>query len=134
MAIAFGSGMDATIKYLCHTNNVALVTTGRYLFGALFSVIPWLHAGRPKITRDIVLAHIPRALMVSLCGVTFFWGLTVLPLAEAVTISFIYPLLAPFIAKAMLGEHVRASSFIAALIGFAGVLVAMIGAPSIAAS
>lgn len=133
-AIAFGSAMDATIKYLCHSNNVALVTTGRYLFGAAFSLIPWLHAGRPKITREIFLAHVPRGFMVSLCGVTFFWGLSVLPLAEAVTISFIYPLLAPFIAKAMLGEHVRGSSFVAAIIGFAGVLVAMIGAPSFAAS
>jgi S-adenosylmethionine uptake transporter len=133
-AIAFGSAMDAAIKYLCQTNNVALVTTGRYLFGALFSLIPWLHAGRPPIGRDVLLAHVPRGVMVALCGVTFFWGLTVLPLAEAVTISFIYPLMAPFIAKAMLGEHVRVSSIVAASIGFAGVLAAMIGAPSIAAS
>ncbi|MFT3728396.1 MAG: DMT family transporter [Terricaulis sp.] len=133
-AIAFGAGMDATIKYLCHTNNVALVTTGRYFFGAAFSLIPWLHAGRPPITREIFLAHLPRGLVVSMSGVAFFWGLTVLPLAEAVTISFIYPLLVPFIAAAMIGEHVRPTGIIAALIGFAGVLVAMIGAPSMAAS
>lgn len=130
--IAFGAGMDATIKYLCQTNNVALVTTGRYFFGALFSLIPWFHAGRPPITREIFIAHLPRGLVVSISGVAFFWGLTVLPLAEAVTVSFIYPLLVPFVAHAMIGEHVRASSIIAALIGFVGVLVAMIGAPSVA--
>lgn len=133
-AIAFGSGMDATIKYLCQTNNVALVTTGRYFFGAFFSLIPWLHAGRPRITREIFMAHVPRGVVVSMSSVTFFWGLTVLPLAEAVTVSFIYPLIVPFVAKAMIGEHVRATSIIAALIGFAGVLVAMIGAPSVAVS
>lgn len=133
-AIAFGSGMDATIKYLCQTNNVALVTTGRYLFGALFSLIPWLHAGRPKITREVFMAHVPRGMVVPLSGVAFFWALTVLPLAEAVTISFIYPLLVPFVAKVMIGEHVRVTSIIAALIGFAGVLIAMIGAPSVSAS
>jgi S-adenosylmethionine uptake transporter len=133
-AIAFGSAMDATIKYLCQSNNVALVTTARYLFGAAFSLIPWLHAGRPTITREIFLAHVPRGLVVAACGVTFFWGLTVLPLAEAVTITFIYPLLAPFIAKLMIGEHVRPASVIAALIGFAGVIVAMVGAPSVSTS
>jgi S-adenosylmethionine uptake transporter len=133
-AIAFGSAMDATIKYLCQSNNVALVTTGRYFFGAAFSLIPWMHAGRPAITREIFVAHLPRGFVVSMSGVAFFWGLTVLPLAEAVTISFIYPLMVPFVAKAMIGEHVQPSSMIAALIGFAGVLVAMIGAPSVAAS
>jgi len=126
--------MDATIKYLGQSNNIALVTTGRYLFGALFSLIPWLHAGRPPITRAVFVAHMPRGIMVSLCGVAFFWGLTVLPLAEAVTVSFIYPLIVPFVAKAMIGEHVRIASVIAAVIGFLGVLVAMIGAPSVSAS
>lgn len=133
-AIAFGSGMDATIKYLCQSNNVALVTTGRYFFGAAFSLIPWLNAGRPHISREIFMAHVPRGVVASMSGVTFFWGITQLPLAEAVTMSFIYPLLVPFIAKAMIGEHVRPASIIAALIGFAGVLVAMIGAPSVSAS
>src|SRR5262245_30576667 len=112
--------MDATIKYLCLSNNVALVTASRYVFGAAFSLIPWIHAGRPAITREIFVAHLPRGVIGCISGVGFFWGLTVLPLAEAVTISFVYPLLVPFVAKAILGEHVRPTSIIAAVLGFAG--------------
>ena len=68
------------------------------------------------------------------CAVTFFWALSVLPLAEAVTLSFIYPLLAPFVASLLLKERIRASSVISAVVGFAGVIVAMQGAPSEAES
>lgn len=132
--IAAGSAMDGTIKHLAQTNNVLLVTFGRYMFGAMFSLLPWFHAGRPSITTAMWRAHLARGLVVASCSVGFFWGLTVLPLAEAVTLTFIYPLIVPFIAKAMIGEHVRASSIVAALIGFLGVLVAVQGAPSADAS
>lgn len=128
--IAAGACMDGTIKHLAQTNSVLLVTLGRYLFGAAFSLIPWLHAGRPAITRDMLKAHFWRGVVVASCSVGFFWGLTVLPLAEAVTLSFIYPLIVPFIARVMIGESIRLSSIGAALIGFAGVVVATLGAPS----
>lgn len=128
--IAAGSCMDGTIKHLAQTNSVLLVTLGRYLFGGLFSLIPWVHAGRPAITRDMLKAHFWRGVVVASCSVGFFWGLTVLPLAEAVTLSFIYPLIVPFIARVMIGETIRASSIGAALIGFAGVIVATQGAPN----
>ncbi|WP_395646518.1 DMT family transporter [Terricaulis sp.] len=128
--IAAGSCMDGTIKFLALSNSVLLVTLGRYLFGGVFSLIPWLHAGRPAITRDMLKAHFWRGVVVASCSVGFFWGLTVLPLAEAVTLSFIYPLIVPFIAKVMIGESIRPTSIVAALIGFAGVIVATQGAPS----
>ncbi len=134
LGIAFGSCMDGTIKHLAQTNNVLLVTFARYLFGGTFSLIPYFHAGRPKITKEMWRAHFARGVVVASCSVGFFWGLTVLPLAEAVTLSFIYPLIVPFIAKVMIGEHVRASSIGAAAIGFVGVIVAVSGGPSIDAS
>lgn len=132
--IAVGSAMDATIKYLSQTNHVLLVAFGRYLFGALFSFAIWVHAGRPRITTEMWRAHGLRGVVIALCATMFFWSLSVLPLAEAVTLSFVYPLLAPFAARLMLGERIRLSSVIAAIVGFAGVLVAMQGAPAQAQS
>jgi S-adenosylmethionine uptake transporter len=79
-------------------------------------------------------SHSLRGFVIAVCAVTFFWALSVLPLAEAVTLSFIYPLLAPFVARIVLKEEIRASSVICAVIGFAGVIVAMQGAPSEAES
>lgn len=123
--------MDATIKYLTQTNHVLIVVLGRYVIGALFSAIIWIHAGRPAISTDMWRAHTLRGIVISCMALCFFWALTVLSLAEAVTISFIYPLIVPFVARLLLGEHVRAASMIGAAIGFCGVIVAALGAPSI---
>jgi S-adenosylmethionine uptake transporter len=122
--------MDATIKWLAQTNHVLLVAFGRYLFGAIFSYAIWRHARAPAITREMWKAHGLRGFVIAGCAVTFFWALTVLPLAEAVTLSFIYPLLVPFVARLVLGERVRPSSMASAALGFAGVIVAMQGAPA----
>jgi S-adenosylmethionine uptake transporter len=130
LAISAGAAMDATIKHLTATNHVLMVTLGRYVFGAVFSFIIWRHAGSPKITPDMWRAHGLRGFVIAGCATTFFWALSVLPLAEAVTLSFIYPLVVPFMASLMLGERVRMQSMVAAAIGFAGVLVATLGAPS----
>ncbi|MEZ5959152.1 MAG: DMT family transporter [Hyphomonadaceae bacterium] len=130
LAIIAGSSMDATIKYLTETNNVLVVTFGRYLFGALFSALIWWRAGHPVITAEMWRAHGLRGFVIAVCAVTFFWSLSVLPLAEAVTLSFIYPLLAPFVAAIILKERIRLASVLCALVGFGGVIVAMQGAPS----
>lgn len=131
LGISAGAAMDTSIKYLAQTNHVLIVTLGRYVFGALFSLIIWRHAGAPRVTAEMWRAHGLRGFVIAGCATTFFWALTVLPLAEAVTLSFIYPLLVPFVAWAMLRERVRWQSMIAAGLGFAGVIVATQGAPPV---
>ena len=134
LAIIAGASMDATIKFLAESNHVLLVAFGRYLFGAVFSFLIYWRAGRPAISAEMWRAHGLRGFVIATCAVTFFWALSVLPLAEAVTLSFIYPLMAPFVAALILKERIRASSVICAVIGFGGVIVAMQGAPSEAES
>lgn len=134
LAIIAGASMDATIKHLLQSNHVLLVSFGRYLFGAFFSLLIWWRAGHPVITKEMWRAHGLRGFVIAICAVTFFWSLKVLPLAEAVTLSFIYPLLAPFVAFLLLKERIRVSSVICALVGFGGVIIAMQGAPSEAES
>ncbi len=129
-AIAAGATMDATIKYLAQTNPVLLVALARYAFAAAISFGVWRHAGAPQITAVMWRGHALRGVIIAFSAVAFFWSLTVLALAEAVTISFIYPLIAPFVARAIVGEQVRPSAVIAAIVGFAGILVAVLGAPS----
>jgi drug/metabolite transporter (DMT)-like permease len=134
LAITAGSAMDATIKFLTQTNHVLIVTLGRYVFGAMFSLAIWLQARKPSVTPEMWRAHALRGFVIAGCATTFFWALTVLPLAEAVTLSFIYPLIVPFMAWLVLGERVRPQSLIAAGLGFAGVIVATQGAPPVAQS
>lgn len=130
MAITAGSAMDATIKFLTQTNHVLIVTLGRYVFGAVFSLGIWVQAGKPRVTPEMWRAHVLRGFVIAGTATTFFWSLTVLPLAEAVTLSFIYPLIVPFVAWIGLRERIRPQSLIAAIVGFAGVIVATLGAPS----
>lgn len=134
LAIIAGASMDATIKHLLQGNHVLLVSFGRYLFGAFFSLLIWWRAGHPTVTGEMWRAHGLRGFVIAICAVTFFWSLKVLPLAEAVTLSFIYPLLAPFVAFVILKERIRVASVICALVGFVGVVIAMQGAPSEAES
>jgi S-adenosylmethionine uptake transporter len=99
----------------------------RNVLGVAIATGIWLNAGKPRITGEMLRAHALRGAIVACSSLSFFWSLTVLPLAEAVTLSFIYPLIIPFMAALMLGEHVRLSSLGGAAIGFAGVIVAAQG-------
>jgi S-adenosylmethionine uptake transporter len=65
-----------------------------------------------------------------LSATTFFWSLTVLPLVEVIVISFVAPLMIPFVARLMLGERIRPRNVAAGVAGFAGVIVASLGAPA----
>ncbi|HBK91858.1 MAG TPA: EamA/RhaT family transporter [Parvularcula sp.] len=125
--------MDAVIKHLVATNDTLVVVFGRYLFASIFAAVIWLKARRPAITPEMWRAHGLRAVVISACAVAFFWSLTALPLVEVVVISFLAPLLMPFTARLMLGERIRPRNVGAGLAGFAGVIVASVGAPAEAA-
>lgn len=130
LAVLFGSAMDATIKHLAQTNHVLIVALGRYVFGALFALPSYWHAGRPPISAEMWRVHGVRGLLVACSGTGFFWSFTILPLAEAIALSFLGVLLIPVAAWLMLGERLRPANVLMALLGFAGVIVAAQGAPS----
>jgi S-adenosylmethionine uptake transporter len=121
-------GMDAVVKYLSIGHAVLLVTVARYLFGVAFAGMIWWGAGRPAITREMLPAHAARGVMIAICAFLFYWSVTVLTLAEAITLSFSAPLLIPPLASVMLGEKMRWRNVVAGLVGFVGVLVAVHGA------
>lgn len=125
--IALLCAMDGVIKHLVRSNDALAVTFGRYVFATLFAGLIWLRAGRPKISRDILPAHLLRGGVIAGSAVCFFWALSVLPLAEAIAISFVAPLLIPFFARAVLGERIRPRSVIACGLGLIGVIVASVG-------
>lgn len=119
--------MDGVIKHLSATNETLVVALGRYLFGAAFAIVIWLRAGRPVLTREMWKAHALRGVVIAVAATLFFWCLSVLPLAELIVISFVAPLLVPFMARIVLGERIRPRSLLAGLVGFSGVIVASAG-------
>jgi S-adenosylmethionine uptake transporter len=131
IGVALLSAMDAVIKHLSVTNGVLAIATGRYLFGMAAAMLIWNGAGRPTITTEMIRAHAFRGALIVVVAGLFFYALGVLPLAEAVTIAFIAPLMIPFFAWGIVGERPRAASLVACAAGFVGALVATSGGPAL---
>jgi S-adenosylmethionine uptake transporter len=113
---------------------VAYAVLGRYVFGSVFALAVWWWQGRPRLTRDMVPAHLTRGILIAVTAFLFFFSLTRLGMAEAITLSFIAPLLIPPLAHLLLGERMRGPVLLATLLGFAGVLITVQGAPSFGGS
>jgi S-adenosylmethionine uptake transporter len=60
-------------------------------------------------------------------GFLFFWGLGRVPLAQAIALAFIAPLIALFLAALLLKERIGGRTVGGSLIAFAGVLVIFLG-------
>ncbi len=59
-----------------------------------------------------------------LCAyVAYYMALPALPLAEAIALFFLAPIVVTLLAGPMLGEHVRSSAWLAVFVGLAGVFV-----------
>jgi S-adenosylmethionine uptake transporter len=125
VGIAFFCAMDAVMKALVSAHPPVLATVWRYLAALLFILPFWWREGFPPVRREMLPLHALRGATIALSAFLFFWSLTVLPLAEAVTFAFVAPLMIPPLAALFIGERMQAGSVVAGLVGFAGVLVAV---------
>ncbi|MFN7174055.1 MAG: DMT family transporter [Thermaurantiacus tibetensis] len=123
--IAVFCAMDAMMKALVETIPAVAATFWRYIAALVFILPFWWREGRPPVRRDMLAPHLLRGVLIAAAAYFFFWSLTVLPLAEAVTFAFVAPLMIPPLAALFLGERLEAGSLLAILAGFAGVLVAV---------
>jgi S-adenosylmethionine uptake transporter len=121
--IATFAAMDAVMKGLTLAIGAYNAVFWRMLIGLALSAILYLGQKRVRPTRDAMRFHIIRGVVGSAMALTFFWGLARLPLAEAVALTFIAPLLSLYLAAAFLKEKVGKTAVLASLLGFAGVLI-----------
>ena len=81
-------------------------------------------ARRPKMTsRAARKVHLQRGIIIVFMSYLFFWGLARVPLAEAIALSFIAPIIALYLAAVFLGETIHRNAIFASALGFVGVLV-----------
>jgi len=127
LGIALFSVMDATMKHASIAVGAYSATVLRTTIG-FFLVLPlWLHEGVRWPARPVLVIHLKRGVVGAGTAVTFFYGLVRLPLAEAIAISFIAPLLALVLAAILLKERIGRAAIGASLLGLAGVLVIAFG-------
>lgn len=127
IGIATFAGMDVVMKGLSISMgayNAILWRTSIALFisGLLFF---WQRTPWPEIS--ILRIHVLRGIVTSIMAFLFFWGLAYVPLAEAIGLSFIAPLIALYLAAVLLKEKIGQKSILASAIGFVGALVIISG-------
>jgi S-adenosylmethionine uptake transporter len=96
--------MDAMIKLLSTRYPTFEIAFLRFAFGMVGAVAyaMWTHSGWP--TREATLYNGLRAVLVVLTATSFFYALSLLPLADAIALSFISPLLTALMGMLILGE------------------------------
>ena len=127
MGIAMFAGMDVLMKGLAievGAYNAMLWRTGISLLLASILFL-WSSRGWPSVA--VVRLHIWRGAVISVMAFLFFWGLVYVPLAEAIGLSFIAPLIALYLAAVLLHEKIGDKAIWASVIGLAGALL-IIGA------
>lgn len=99
----------------------------RMLVGTVVSAIPYA-ASRPRWpARAVLRLHVVRGIVSAAMAFLFFWGLGRVPMAQAIALSFIAPIIALFLAALILKERITRATLIATGMAFAGVLVILYG-------
>jgi len=121
--IACFSMMDAMMKAASLAAGVYTAVLTRNLIGCALMLPVWLVAGGNWPRGEALKVHMLRSAVVACMAPLFFWGLVRVPMAEAMAISFIAPLIALYLAAMMLKESIHPRAIVASLCGIAGVAV-----------
>jgi len=117
------SFMNVLIRWSSAELHAFQIAFFRNLFGLVF-MLPWLiRNGYRSFKTERLKLFMVRALLGISAMYCYFWGITVLPLAKAVALSFTVPLFVTIGAAVVLREEVHARRWIAVLVGFAGTLI-----------
>ncbi|MGB7406133.1 MAG: DMT family transporter [Pacificimonas sp.] len=134
IGIAFLSGMDAAMKSVALAEPIVVATWLRYVFGGLFTLPLVFLLKRPMPDRTGLKVHMWRGLILTFTSLTFFYSLSILTLAETITIAFSAPLVVPFMAAVFLKEKLKPGAILAVAAGFLGVLISVQGEPGTTAT
>ena len=116
--------MDGIAKHLSATFSVAQVTWARYFFHLviLLPVVLWRHGAAALLLRRPVL-QIARGGFLLGSTLLFFGAIALMPIADAIALVFVAPLIVTALSSVVLGERVGIRRWLAVIVGFLGVLV-----------
>ncbi len=125
MATVFFSINDVTIKFLSGDYALHEIVLIRSLIGLslLLAIIVPLQGGFSVLRTRRLPAHMLRGVCVVFANTSFFLGLSVLPLADAVAVFFVSPLIITAFSALFLGEKIGPRRLGAVAAGMVGVLI-----------
>ncbi len=121
--VGFLSLMDAFMKEAALMIGAYTATLLRAFLGAALIAPLWLARCARVPPRAVMKLHLERGVISAFMALTFFFSITLLPLAEAIALSFIAPLIALYLAKVLLGETISRAAILGSVLGFSGTLV-----------
>jgi drug/metabolite transporter (DMT)-like permease len=125
-AMLFAPVMDAIAKSLATQSDVspATVTFGRFvvqtIFLSLFVAIAWSKGAMQYVFSWV---NILRGMIMGLAAMLFFTAIKYMPLADAIAVFFVEPLIVMLMSSVFLNEKVGWRRVTAAVIGFGGAII-----------
>ncbi|SEN71724.1 S-adenosylmethionine uptake transporter [Sphingomonas gellani] len=131
--IGLFSVMDAFMKSLVLAMGVYNALIWRTGLSIVFGAGLWIASGARRPSARAMRLHLARGAVTAVMATLFFWGLARVPMAQAITLTYVSPILALLLAAAVLHERVGRHVAIASAAAFAGVLVVLAGHARMAA-
>ena len=116
--------MDGFAKYLSSDLPVLQITWARYFFTVAFTLpIMFFFFRKNLVWTDKPKLQLIRGLILLTANVLFFYSISIISLAKALTLAFIAPLIVTAFSPIFLGEKVGFRRWSAVIIGFIGSMV-----------
>jgi S-adenosylmethionine uptake transporter len=126
-AVGTLSMMDAVMKHLVLIIGIVALCVWRSVANLAVSLVLYLPRRRAWPSRGTLRIHIGRGVIISLTIFLFFWGIGRVPLAQAIALTFIAPLIALLLASIFLKEQIGPRSVLGSVLAFTGVVVIVAG-------
>jgi drug/metabolite transporter (DMT)-like permease len=118
------SMVNVMVKSLTARYSIIEISFFRSLFAlAPTAVVVWSAGGLGSLKTNRIGTHVRRALLGVTALFMIFWSFQLLPLADAVALSFTTPLLVTALSGPLLGERVGLTRWSVVLAGLVGVLI-----------
>lgn len=123
IATACSSSMHGVVRMLAAELPVLEIVFFRHFFGLLI-LLPWMsyRAGFAALRSESLSLHVLRAGLGFAGVATWFYGLSLVPLAEATALNFLSAIFTSVGAALVFGEIMSGRRWLALIIGFAGAL------------
>ena len=116
--------MDTIAKYLSSELSFFQITWARYFFTVFFTLPFMFFFFRKNLTwSENPKLQILRGLTLLIANICFFYSISIISMAKALTLAFVAPLITTALSPIFLGEKVGIRRWTAVLIGFVGSLV-----------
>ena len=116
--------MDGFAKFLSSDLPVLQITWARYFFTVAFTLpIMFFFYNKQLVWTDKPKLQLLRGVILLFANICFFYAISVISLAKALTLAFIAPLIVTALSPVLLGERVGIRRWTAVILGFLGSLV-----------